>query len=174
LKRLYDILHTMNSKTKELVVWIWTLIPLLMKNKITKVNIPIIEHKLVTKHWSMYFSFLVFLLKIFLAMGATSGSLKYIFELWRHLSNEQVGKEWACLETKRIEKNALHPSPKTFRSHNFSHFLFVLNDPKGYGCTNLSSTIPLWTLETTKLYPRILSSKPLPYQTKQLLFQIEH
>lgn len=80
---------------------------------------PIIEHKLVTKHLSMYFSFLVFLLMIFLAMGATSGSLKYLFELWRHLSNEQVGKERACLETKLFEKNALHPSPKTFRSHIF-------------------------------------------------------
>jgi len=30
---------------------------------------------------------------IFLAMGATSVSLKYLFELWRDLNNEQVGKE---------------------------------------------------------------------------------
>jgi hypothetical protein len=57
-----------------------------------------------------------------LAMGATSVSLKYLFELWRDLSNEQVGKEWACLETKLFEKNALHSSPKTFRSHIFLIF----------------------------------------------------
>ncbi len=144
LKRLYDIFHTMNSKTKELIVWIWTLIPL-MKNKIKKVNMPIIEHKLVTKHLSTYFSFLVFLLMICLAMGATSGSLKYLFELWRHLSEEQVGKEWACLETKLFEKNALHPSPKTFRSHIFliSYLFWMIQKDMGAQTWALQSLFEL-------------------------------
>lgn len=133
LKRVYGVLHAMTSKTKELVLWIWTLIPFLIKNKIKKVNMPIIEHKLVTKHLSMYFSFLVFLLMIFLAMGATSASLKYLFELWRHVSNEQVGKEWACLETKMFKKIALHPSPKTFRSHIFliSYLFWMIQKDMG-------------------------------------------
>jgi hypothetical protein len=80
-----------------------------------------------------------------LAMGATSGSLKYLFELWRHLSEEQVGKEWACLETKLFEKNALHPSPKTFRSHIFliSYLFWMIQKDMGAQTWALQSLFEL-------------------------------
>jgi hypothetical protein len=98
LKRVNDILHTMNSKTKGLVVWIWTLIPLLMKNKIKKVNMPIIEHKLVTKTFIHVFFISCFFANDFLGYGCNKWKLKiplWIMEASKQwTSRKRVSMSW--------------------------------------------------------------------------------
>jgi hypothetical protein len=53
---------------------------------------PMSEHKPITKHLSIYFSFLVFLM-IFVAMGVPCQGLQDLFELWKQLNIKKVGRK---------------------------------------------------------------------------------
>jgi hypothetical protein len=103
-----------------------------------------------------------------------NGGLNYVLKFKKQLNKKEIEETEHVERTKCLKKN---PS-KLWIPYIFN-FLFVLNDLKEYGCTNLSFTISFRKSKEIELHPSILSSKFFfaklnIYCSKQLSCRIEH
>jgi len=112
-----------------------------------------------TKHDNQTFIHIFFIsclfLVIFTTMGVSSGGLQCFiqFQIQSNIE-EKTWIEWAHLESKMLEKNALN---LIFKPRLF----LILSNVKRCGCVNLGSIIHFWTAKTIELWPRILKLQTL-------------
>lgn len=59
------------------------------KYMLDMVDMPIIEHKAITKHLLIFFCFFVFFLMFFMVMGGSSGDFYYFFDFQRQLNDQE-------------------------------------------------------------------------------------